>query len=354
MVELKGREKQIIDERLKKIKYLRDEGINPFPYSFERTTTCEEIQEKYNHIKPETDTKEVVRVAGRIMSKRDLGKISFAKLQDESATIQVVSQSGETPEEVMKLFKKFADSGDFVGVEGNIIKSKRGELSIAIKELEVLTKSMYPLPDEHYGLKDKEERYRKRYLDLIMNKDVRDVFKKRSDILKAIREFLDEKGFMEVETPLLQTQHGGASARPFITNINAWDMKMYLSISPELYLKRLIVGGFEKVYTICKNFRNEGVDHSHNPEFTMLELYQAYADYNDMMQLIEDCYEYVALKVLGTTKVKKTINGKQVTLNFKAPWPRKTTIEIIKEHEEIDVGKMDEKAKGDYIYFKKS
>ena len=344
MVELKGREKQIIDERLKKIKYLRDEGINPFPYSFERTTTCEEIQEKYNHIKPETDTKEVVRVAGRIMSKRDLGKISFAKLQDESATIQVVSQSGETPEEVMKLFKKFADSGDFVGVEGNIIKSKRGELSIAIKELEVLTKSMYPLPDEHYGLKDKEERYRKRYLDLIMNKDVRDVFKKRSDILKAIREFLDEKGFMEVETPLLQTQHGGASARPFITNINAWDMKMYLSISPELYLKRLIVGGFEKVYTICKNFRNEGVDHSHNPEFTMLELYQAYADYNDMMQLIEDCYEYVALKVLGTTKVKKTINGKQVTLNFKAPWPRKTTIEIIKEHEEIDVGKMDEKA----------
>lgn len=342
-MELKGREKQIVDERIKKINELRESGIEPFPYSFVRTTNCKDLQEKYKDLAQDSETKDEVKIAGRLMSKRDLGKISFSKLQDQDAYIQIVSQDGETSEEVRKLFKKYAASGDFVGVTGNVMRSKRGELSILIKEVEILSKAVYPLPDEHYGLKDKEERYRKRYLDLIMNQDVRETFKIRSAIIKATRDFMNERGFMEVETPLLQTQHGGASARPFVTNINAWDMTMYLSIAPELYLKRLIVGGFEKVFTICKNFRNEGVDHSHNPEFTMLEAYQAYADYNDMMKLMEECWEYVALKVMGTTKIKRNVNGKDIEMDVKAPWPRKTTIEVIKEYENIDVDKMEVK-----------
>jgi len=336
---LKGREKQIVDERIRKINELEENGINPFPYSFKRTTNCKELQEKYKDLKAETVTKDEVKVAGRLMSKRDLGKISFAKLQDEGAFIQIVSQDGETDEETRALFKKYAVAGDFVGVTGIVMRSNRGELSILIKKVEILSKAVYPLPDEHYGLKDKEERYRKRYLDLIMNQDVKEIFKVRSEIIRRIREFMHERGYMEVETPTLQPQHGGASAKPFKTHINAWDMPMYLSIAPELYLKRLIVGGFEKVYTICKNFRNEGVDHSHNPEFTMLEAYEAYADYNDMMKLIEDCWEYVALKVLGTTKIKRNVEGKVVEIDLKAPWPRKTTAEIIKEYTKLDVDK---------------
>lgn len=334
---LKGREKQIVEERIKKINELRENQINPFPYDFQRTTTCKELQEKYKELRPEETTTDEVKVAGRLMSKRDLGKISFAKLQDQDSSIQIVSQDGETDEEVRKLFKKYIASGDFVGVTGTVLRSKRGELSVLIKEVEILTKSVYPLPDEHYGLKDKEERYRKRYLDLIMNQDVKEIFKTRSEIIKSVREFMDKEGFMEVETPTLQPQHGGAQARPFKTHINAWDMPMYLSIAPELYLKRLVVGGFEKVYTICKNFRNEGVDHSHNPEFTMLEAYQAYADYNDMMKLMEDCWEYVALKVLGTTKIKRNVNGEEKEIDLKAPWPRKTTAQIIKEYTNLDI-----------------
>jgi lysyl-tRNA synthetase class 2 len=187
-----------------------------------------------------------------------------------------------------------------------------------------------------------------------MNPEVKEIFKKRSQIIAAIREFLTNRGFMEVETPLLQTQYGGANARPFITKINAWDMKMYLSISPELYLKRLIVGGFEKVFTICKNFRNEGVDFSHNPEFTMIEIYQSYADYNDMMKLIEECWEFCAKKVLGTTKVKRIIDGKEFTIDFKAPWPRLTTIRAVKEYAGIDAGKMNAEELKDFCNEKKN
>ncbi|MDA3836025.1 MAG: lysine--tRNA ligase [Nanoarchaeota archaeon] len=336
-MELKGREKQIVEERIKKINELRESGVEPFPYSFKRSTNCSELQEKYKDLPAETITQDEVKIAGRLISKRDLGKISFAKLQDQDAYIQIVSQDGETDDEVRALFKKYVSAGDFVGITGLVMRSKRGELSILIKAVEVLTKAVYPMPDEHYGLKDKEERYRKRHLDLIMNQEVKNIFKTRSAIIKAVREFMDERGFMEVETPILQAQHGGASARPFLTHINAWDMPMYLSIAPELYLKRLIVGGFEKVYTICKNFRNEGVDHSHNPEFTMIEAYQAYADYNDMMKLIEECWEFVALKILGTTKIKRMVGGKEVEMDVKAPWPRKTTAEIIEEYTKINV-----------------
>lgn len=336
-MELKGREKQIVDNRIEKINDLKERGINPFPYSFNRTNTCSELQTKHKILEPEVTTEEIVRVAGRLMSKRDMGRISFAKLQDQDSHIQVVCQKEQTPEEAMNLFKKDCASGDFIGVEGKIMKSKSGELSILVSSVEILTKSVYPLPDEHYGLKDKEERYRKRYLDLVMNQNVKEIFKLRSKIIKAVRDFMDERGFMEVETPTLQAQHGGASARPFLTHINAWDMPMYLSIAPELYLKRLIVGGFEKIFTICKNFRNEGVDHSHNPEFTMIEAYQAYADYNDMMELIEECWEYVAIKVLGTTQIKRMVDGKEIIMDVKAPWPRKTTAEIIEEYAKINV-----------------
>ena len=342
-MELKGREKQIVDERIKKTNELRTEGINPYPYRFERTTNCAELQKKYEKLENEKSTKDTVKIAGRLMSKRDLGKISFAKLEDQDGSIQIVSQEGETSEEVRNLFKKFVAAGDFVGIEGTVMRSKRGELSILIKKLEILSKSVYPLPGEHYGLEDKEERYRKRHLDLIVNKEVKEVFKTRSKIIEAVRDFMRERGFMEVETPTLQTKHGGASARPFKTNINAWGIDMYLSIAPELYLKRLIVGGFEKIFTICKNFRNEGVDHSHNPEFTMLEAYQAYADYNDMMKLIEECWEYVALKVLGTTKVKRKVDGKNTEIDFKAPWKRMTTAEAIKKYAKIDIEKSSAK-----------
>ena len=327
-----GREDQIIGERKRKITELKEQGINPYPHSYERKNTCLEC----------LNSKEgtSVKTAGRLMTKRDLGKIAFANLTDESGTIQITLQEGQTSDETKNFFKKYTDTGDFVGVEGKIILTKTGQISILVKDIVVLSKAVLPLPEKFHGLKDKEERYRKRYIDLMMNPEVKDVFKKRSEIIKTVREFLDKKGFIEVETPLLQTQYGGANARPFVTKINAWNMSMYLSISPELYLKRLIVGGFEKVFTICKNFRNEGVDFSHNPEFTMIEIYQAYADYTDMMKLIEECWEYCAKKVLGTTKVKRTIDGKEYEIDFKAPWPRLTTLEAVQKYAGINADLM--------------
>ncbi len=327
-----GREEQIIGERKRKISELNEIGINPYPHSFEKKHTCLESL----NLKEGENTK----TAGRVMTKRDLGKIIFSNLMDESATIQITFQEGKTEEEVKSFFKKYVDTGDFIGVEGEIILTKTGQISILVEKIEMLSKAVLPLPEKYHGLKDKEERYRKRYLDLMMNPEVKEIFKKRSLMINAIREFLLEKGFMEVETPLLQTQYGGANAKPFITKINAWDMRMYLSISPELYLKKLIVGGFEKVFTICKNFRNEGVDFSHNPEFTMIEIYQAYADYNDMMKLMEECWEFCAIKVLGTTKVKRIVDGEEKTIDFKSPWPRLTTLRAIKEYAKIDAGKM--------------
>jgi len=339
MAELKGREKQIIDERKKKINELREQGVNLYPHKFEKKNWSVEILEKFDKLKKEEVSKSSVMTAGRLMSKRSLGKIAFGRLEDDKGSIQILFQEGQSSNEDMKLFKKL-DSGDFVGVKGNPMRTRTGELSILVKELVVLSKALNPLPEKWHGLKDKEERYRKRYVDLLMNKDVRDVFEKRSQIIRAIRKFLEKKGFMEVETPLLQTQYGGANARPFITHINAWDMKMYLSISPELYLKRLIVGGYERVFTICKNFRNEGVDHSHNPEFTMIEIYWAYADYNDMMKLMEECWEFCAREVLGTTKIKRNFKGEEVEIDLKAPWPRKTVREAIKEVAKIDINEV--------------
>ncbi|HLC78635.1 MAG TPA: amino acid--tRNA ligase-related protein, partial [Candidatus Nanoarchaeia archaeon] len=271
-----SREDQIIGERLRKIDELRKQGINPYPHKFDRKNSSSQI------LKSKLGTKVVV--AGRIMTKRDIGKIIFANLRDHTGDVQIVLQEGETQEKVKDLFKKYVDVGDFVGIEGKVFKTKTKQISILVDKLTILSKSILPLPEKFHGLQDKEERYRKRYLDLIMNPEVRQVFEKRTKILKAIREFMDSKGFEEVDTPYLQGVYGGANARPFKTHLNTLDIDLFLSISPELYLKRLIVGGYDRVYTIARNFRNEGVDRWHNPEFTMMEVYAAYWDYNDMME----------------------------------------------------------------------
>ena len=326
-----GREQQIINERKRKLKELRDAGINPYPHNFDKKQSSAEC------LSSKLGTK--VKTAGRLVTKRNIGKIAFATLQDNDGRIQIVFQEEQTPSKYFELFKKYVDSGDFVGIEGKIIKTRTGQVSILVSNLQILTKTILPLPEKWHGLQIKEERYRKRHLDLIMNPEVRKVFEKRTKILDLIREFLKKKGFDEVDTPYLQSVYGGAAAKPFKTHLNALNMNLFLAISPELYLKRLIVGGYEKVFTIARNFRNEGIDRWHNPEFTMMEIYQAYADYNDMMKLFEGIFEYVAKKINGSTKIK--FRGREV--NFKTPWKRMTMSEAIKKFAKIDVDKIDEK-----------
>ncbi len=333
------REEEIVRERIKKIDELKKKKIEIYPYRFDKENYCSELQEKYNFLKPEKETDDKVKIAGRILSKRDMGGISFATLLDSTGKIQIVVQDKKTPEKEIELFSKFIDMGDFIGVEGTVFRTKRGELSILVKRTELLSKSILPLPEKWHGLQDKEERYRKRYLDLIMNPDVKKIFEIREKIIDSIREFMKKNRFVEVDTPYLQTVYGGAEAKPFKTHLNALDINLFLAISPELFLKRLIVGGFERVFTIARNFRNEGIDKWHNPEFTMMELYQAYADYNDMMELFEEIYEHTCKKVLGTTKV----NFQGTILEFKKPWKRMTMAEAISKYAKIDVLKTDEK-----------
>ncbi len=333
-----GRQEQIINERKRKLEELRKSGIDPYPHEFNVKDYSDEIKEKYKKLKSDERVKDKVKIAGRVMTKRNLGKLIFATVQDSKGKIQIILQKGGSGKS-FDLFKKYIDIGDFIGLEGNIMKTKTGEISVFGKKLTVLSKSLLPLPEKWHGIQDKEERYRKRYLDLIMNPDVKGVFEKRTQILDAIREFMKKKEVVEVETPYLQTIYGGANAKPFKTHLNALDMDLFLAISPELYLKRLIVGGYEKVFTISRNFRNEGVDRWHNPEFTMMEIYWAYKDYNDMMTLFEEIYEYVAKKVNGSTKVE--FRGK--TIDFKAPWKRMTMAQAIKKYAGIDVEKMSEK-----------
>ncbi|OGJ16297.1 lysine--tRNA ligase [Candidatus Pacearchaeota archaeon RBG_13_36_9] len=336
-----AREEEIIKERLKKLEEFRKSGINPYPHWFEKENNAGELQKEYKKLKNEEFGKKAV-VAGRIMALRSFGKLAFMKLQDETGNIQLVfipKKGDKQGEKRIKEIIRLNDVGDIVGCSGKVFRTKRGELSVMAEEIKMLAKSIKPLPEKWHGLTDKEERYRKRYLDLIMNPEVRKVFEKRTAIMEAIRELLKEKGFSEVETPFLNTLYGGAAARPFETKLNALDMKLYLAISPELYLKRLVVGGYEKVFTISRNFRNEGIDRWHNPEFAMMEIYQAYADYNDMMNLFEEIYESACKKVNGGTKVE--FRGK--TIDFKRPWKRMTMAQAIKEFGKIDVTKMSEK-----------
>ncbi len=316
--------------RIEKTKELRERGINPYPYKFEKTASAKELQEKYKELPAGEETSDRYKVAGRVMAIRNTGM--FIDLMDDTGKIQIFSHKQNLEEEKMKLLK-IVDIGDIVGFTGDIRRTPRGELSLKTVDIEILTKSLKPLPEKFHGLTDVETRYRQRYVDMIMNEEVKETFRKRGLIIQKIREYLTKQGFLEVETPMLHSQAGGANARPFETHHNALDIPMYMRIAPELHLKRLMVGGLsEKIFEINRCFRNEGIDSLHNPEFTTIELYEAYVDYNDMMELTENMVAYVAKEVLGTTKIKYGENEIDLT----PPWDRKTMIGSIQEATEVD------------------
>ncbi len=314
-------------DRLAKLQRWRARGLDPFTVTkFERTHFAAELVTNFDALQGQT-----VRVAGRLTAFREHGKLTFADLLDGSGRIQLMVRKDKVGDEAYGLFGEL-DTGDFIGAEGALIKTRTGEVTVEVHQFQILAKALRPLPEKWHGLRDIEARYRQRYLDLIANPEVREVFINRSRIIQAIRRFLDERGFIEVETPILQPVYGGALARPFITHHNALDMDLYLRLAPELYLKRLIIGGLERVYEIGRNFRNEGVDARHNPEFTMLEAYQAYADYHDIMRLTEEMVAFVAETVLGTTII--TYQGHTVDLT--PPWRRLSLMDAIKEATGVD------------------
>ncbi|MEW6410163.1 MAG: lysine--tRNA ligase, partial [Nitrospirota bacterium] len=324
---------ELIEQRLKKLKALKDAGIDPYGSRFEVKHSSKGLLNQYNehsHDDLEKEKVEVV-VAGRIVALRDFGKATFAHIQDGSGKIQIYLRKDILGNERYGLLKKL-DIGDFIGVRGRLFRTKTNELTVEIEDYVLLCKSLRPLPEKWHGLTDIEQRYRQRYVDLIVHPSVRDTFIKRITIIKAIREFFDSRGFIEVETPMMQTIPGGATARPFVTHHNALNMDIYLRIAPELYLKRLLVGGFERVYEINRNFRNEGISTKHNPEFTMLEFYMAYADYNDLMDLTEELITTVAMKVFG--KLIFELEGKQIDLT--PPWQRLTHREAIIKYGSIE------------------
>ncbi|MGV8130772.1 MAG: lysine--tRNA ligase [Candidatus Pacearchaeota archaeon] len=330
-----GREELIIEERLKKLHALKANGINPYPQIFEVKDYSSDLQEAHKSLKPGAKSKKKVVVAGRLMSIRDFGKIAFGVLRDRKGKIQITLQAGVTPDESRELFKRYIDSGDIVGIEGTIWRTERGELSVVVQNLTLLTKSILPLPEKWHGLQDKEERYRKRYLDLIINDDVKKVFIIREKIVSTLRDLLREKEFIEVETPALQSMYGGASAAPFTTHLNALDIDLYLSISPELYLKRLVVGGLDRVFTICKNFRNEGIDHQHNPEFTMMEYYCAYKDYEFHMEFTEELFN----RLRKSLDIKESIEYRGNKISLKTPFKRITFRDLLIKESGIDIDK---------------
>lgn len=319
--------------RREKMETLRKKGIDPFGGRFERTHKAMQLRELYGNLDNEQlESQNIfVQVAGRIMTKRGKGKAGFAHIQDVSGQIQIYVRLDAVGEEQYELFK-MADLGDIVGVKGQVFKTRVGELTIQVTDFQILTKSLRPLPDKWHGLKDIEQRYRQRYLDLIVNHESQRTFIVRSKIIKAIRNYLDDKGFLEVETPMMHSIAGGAAAKPFITHHNALDMDLYLRIALELHLKRLIVGGLEQVYEIGRVFRNEGISTKHNPEFTMLELYQAYANFEDIMDLTEDLIFHVAKEVLATTKIKYG----EYEIDLTPGWKRAHMADLIKEHTGVD------------------
>lgn len=320
--------------RIQKLNDLVDKGVNPYPYTFDRTASAKELQDKYAELEAGVELEDSYSIAGRIMAMRNSGM--FIDLMDSSGKIQLFSHKENLSEEKTTLLK-LLDIGDIIGISGTVRRTPRGELSIKVKDLKILSKSLLPLPEKFHGLTDVETRYRQRYLDMIVNEETRDTFKKRSLIIQEIRNFLISHGFLEVETPMLQTIAGGAAAKPFVTHHNALDMEMFLRIAPELHLKRLMVGGLhEKIFEINRNFRNEGISPKHNPEFTMLELYQSYVDYNEMMALTENLVCHVAQKVLGTTIIE--FQGKNIDLS--APWQRMTMLGAIKKYTDVDFSEL--------------
>lgn len=338
MSENKGQNNNVVEKELSEVLKIRREKLsnlqadnaNPFDITkFDRENFANDIKEQYDQFEGKK-----VTVAGRLMSKRVMGKMSFADIADKSGRIQLCVKRDELGEEEYKIYKKY-DIGDIVGVSGEVFTTQKGEISIRTDKITLLSKSLRPLPEKYHGLTNTDLRYRQRYVDLIMNPDVKRTFEYRSQIIRSIRNYLDTRGYMEVETPILNTIPGGASARPFITHHNTLDLDMYLRIAPELYLKRLIVGGFEKVYEMGRLFRNEGMDVKHNPEFTTIELYEAYTDYVGMMDLTEDLIKTVSNEVLGTTKIN--YQGDEIDLG--EPWTRMTMMESIKKYAGVDFSK---------------
>lgn len=343
--------------RQRKLSEIRELGIEPYPHKFIPTHTAQELSTQYADLAATSEeamagTAPYVTLAGRLVLFRSMGKNAFAHLQDESGRIQVMFNTeatqlvgyssdkagGQSP---YKFIEKKFDLGDIIGVSGHLFRTMKGELTILVKEATLLCKTLLPLPEKHSGLADKEMRYRKRWLDLICNSDVRDTFQKRSQILRLIRDFLAEQQFVEVETPVIQSSYGGAEARPFTTILNALDQQMFLRISLEIALKKLIVGGIPRLYEIGKVFRNEGIDRTHNPEFTMLEAYAAYWDYNDMMKLVETLFEKIALTLYGSTKVAiTTVSGESIEVDMKAPWKRISMKDSIREYGGVDVDSL--------------
>ena len=307
--------------RRAKLDALKNDGKNPFEITkYEVTSEAATIKENFEEYENKT-----VKLAGRIMSRRDMGKANFIDIADSTGRIQVYIKIDDVGQDVFDAYKKW-DIGDIIGIEGFVFRTRRGEISIHAQGLMLLTKSLLPLPEKWHGLKDQDTRYRRRYVDLIVNPEVKDTFVKRSQIIRELRAFLDAKGFLEVDTPVLHTLEIGASARPFVTHHNALDIDMYLRIETELYLKRLIVGGFNKVYEVGRIFRNEGMDIKHNPEFTTIELYQAYADYHEIMDLVEELYVYITKKICGSDVI--TYQGTEI--NMASPWKRLTMAEAVK------------------------
>ena len=324
-----SREEQIINERIKKADELRKSGINPYPTRFAKKHSCLEAEK--------SKIGRNVVISGRLMNKRDLGKIIFCILRDSTGDIQLVFQEEKTPKKIMEFFKSYFDAGDFAGVEGKIFKTKTGQISVLVTKIEMLSKSILPLPEKWHGIQDEEDRLRKRYLEITMNPQVREMFVRKSKFWNTIRQFLFEKGFIEMDTPVLENIPGGAEAKPFITHHNALNSEVYLRISDELWLKRLIVAGYEKVFEIGRIFRNEGMDAEHLQDYTQVEFYWAYADYNDGMKLVEEMYKKIAKEIFRTLRFKI----KDFNIDLSKKWETYDYIETIKKMTGIDVLKSD-------------
>ena len=329
--------------RLQKVDELKQAGMVPYAYSWDVTHSVASLQEKFVDLEAGAEADFEVSVAGRIMARRVFGKLAFFTLQDQTGTMQlylekktIQAEMGEADEQAFKHLKQLTDAGDIIGAKGTIKRTDKGELSVKVKQYAMLTKSLLPLPDKFHGLTDIAKRYRQRYVDLIVNPEVRDAFRKRAKITAAIRRYLEELGYLEVETPVLQSEPGGAEARPFVTYHNTLDMELYLRIATELHLKRMVVGGFEKVFELGRVFRNEGVSTRHNPEFTTIEMYQAYGDYVDMMALTEEMIEQVVQEVASD----KTVTYQGEDICFATPWQRITMHEAVEAKTGVDFGQF--------------
>jgi len=328
-------EDKIMQDKLEKLEALEKKGVDVYPHSFSCTHNSEVIKKEFSNIQDQPSEKQVC-IAGRIMLMRGMGKIAFLQIQDRYGKIQAMLTKDNTKNfELLKLL----DVGDIIGIHGNIVRTKTGELTIKAVGFRVLSKGLRPMPEKYHGVKNTELRYRKRYLDLLYNEESKEIFLARAKAISEIRKFLDEHGFIEVETPTLQPIYGGAAARPFTTHHNALDRTLYLRISDELYLKRLIIGGLEKVYEIAKDFRNEGVDTTHNPEFTLVEWYQAYADYNTMMMQAEELISRISMRIHG----KQTFKFGNKTIEVKPPFKRLRMTDALKEYANLDVENMDDR-----------